>query len=294
MVISDLSGAARVSNGTCGPWVRILSLGSLQGEDLLDLTARNTSRVGRRDSTSVGSDRSTMALCNVVGIWLRASRLWGRRSPSTRSFANKLESEGASFAFKYMPVVGVGVRAGTKTVAAAELCRLRDKHSTMVGSLFDRVHFANRFVHNLVGGFHQYHSLNADSNARTAVGVEMVEEDSQLLDVRLRLPGDLLNTTHKIVKVDGVGAEIHSQCRSESMEILLVEDDVLSFVTFKVLGRILKYLNTVVLEESFLRYMMEGLIEYNIHDNKRLPHIKSELVDAVREIVNTRLSWTAV
>jgi hypothetical protein len=62
----------------------------------------------------------------------------------------------------------------------------------------------------------------------------------------------------------------------------MVEDDVLSFVTFKVLGRILKYLNTVVLKESFLRYMMEGLIEYNIHDNKRLPHIKSELVDVVR------------
>jgi hypothetical protein len=75
MVVSDLSGAARVSNGTFGPWVRILSLGSLQGEDLLDLTVRDTSRVGWRDSSSVGSDRITMALCNVVGIWLRASRL---------------------------------------------------------------------------------------------------------------------------------------------------------------------------------------------------------------------------
>jgi hypothetical protein len=102
MVVSDLSGAARVSNGTFGPWVRILSLGSLQGEDLLDLTARDTSRVGRRDSSSVGSDRITMALCNVVGIWLRASRLWGRRCPSTRRFAIKLESEGASFAFMDM------------------------------------------------------------------------------------------------------------------------------------------------------------------------------------------------
>jgi hypothetical protein len=39
------------------------------------------------------------------------------------------------------------VRAGAKTVAAAELCRLSDKQSTMVRSLFDRVHFANRFVH---------------------------------------------------------------------------------------------------------------------------------------------------
>jgi hypothetical protein len=77
-----------------------------------------------------------MALCNVVGIRLRASRLWGMRSPSTRRFASKLESEGASFALMDMPAVGVGVRAGTKTVAAAELCRLRDKHSTMVRSLF--------------------------------------------------------------------------------------------------------------------------------------------------------------
>jgi hypothetical protein len=126
MVISDLSGAARVSNGTCGPWVRILSLGSLQGEDLLDLTARDTSRVGRQDRTNVGSDRSTMMLCNVVGIWLISSRLWGRRSPSTRRFASKLESECTSFAFMDMPAVGVGVRAGTKTVAAAELCRLSD------------------------------------------------------------------------------------------------------------------------------------------------------------------------
>jgi hypothetical protein len=84
-----------------------------------------------------------MALCNVVGIWLRASRLWRRRSPSTRSFASKLESEGASFAFMDMSAVSIGVRAGAKTMAAAELCRLRDKHSTMVRSLFDRVHFAN-------------------------------------------------------------------------------------------------------------------------------------------------------
>jgi hypothetical protein len=143
MMVSDLSGAARVSNGTCGPWVRLLSLGSLQGEDLLDLTARDTSRIGRRDSSSVGSDRSTMALCNVVGIWLRASRLWRRRSPGTRRFASKLESEGASFAFMDMSAVGVGVKAGAKTVAAAELCRLSDKHSTIVGSIFDRVHFAN-------------------------------------------------------------------------------------------------------------------------------------------------------
>jgi hypothetical protein len=70
MVISYLGGSACVSYGTCGPWVRILSLCSLQGEDFLDLTARDTSRVGRRDSTSVGSDRSTMALCNAVEIWL--------------------------------------------------------------------------------------------------------------------------------------------------------------------------------------------------------------------------------
>jgi hypothetical protein len=63
---------------------------------------RDTSRVGRRDSSSVGSDRITMALCNVVGIWLRASRLWGRRCPNTRRFAIKLESEGASFAFMDM------------------------------------------------------------------------------------------------------------------------------------------------------------------------------------------------
>jgi hypothetical protein len=172
----------------------------------------------------------------VAGIWLRASRLWRRRSPSTRRFASKLESEGASFAFMDMSAVSIGVRAGAKTVAAAELCRLRDKHSTMVRSLFDRVHFANRFVHNFVGGFHQYHSCNTDSNARTAVGVEMVEEDSQLLDVGLRLPSDLLNTTHEIVEFHSVGAKRHSQCRSESMEILVVEDDVLSFVTFEVLG----------------------------------------------------------
>jgi hypothetical protein len=65
------------------------------------------------------------------------------------------------------------------------------------------------------------------------------------------------------------------------MEILVVEDDVLSFVTFKVLGRILKYLNTIMLEESFLRNMMDGLIEYNIHDYKRLPHVESKLVDIV-------------
>jgi hypothetical protein len=109
----------------------------------------------------------------------------------------------------------------------------------------------------------------------------MVEEDSQLLDVGLRLPGNLLNTTHEIVKFDGVGAKRHSQCRSESMGILVAEDDILSFVTFKVLGCILEYLNTVVLEKSFLRDMMEGLIEYNIHDNKRLPHVESELVDFV-------------
>jgi hypothetical protein len=68
MMISYLSGAARVCNGT-------LSLGSLQGNDLLDLTARDTRRVGRRDSTSVGSDRSTMALCNKVRVQLRGSPL---------------------------------------------------------------------------------------------------------------------------------------------------------------------------------------------------------------------------
>jgi hypothetical protein len=84
-----------------------------------------------------------MALCNVVGIRLRASRLWGRRSPSTRRFASKLKSEGASFAFMDMPAVSVGVRAGTKTVAAAKLCRLSDKQSTMVGSLLYRIRFAN-------------------------------------------------------------------------------------------------------------------------------------------------------
>jgi hypothetical protein len=76
-----------------------------------------------------------MVLCNVVGLWLKASRLWGRRSPSTRRFSSELKSEGASFAFMDMPTVSVGVRAGTKTVAAAELCRLSDKQSTMVGSL---------------------------------------------------------------------------------------------------------------------------------------------------------------
>jgi hypothetical protein len=35
------------------------------------------------------------------------------------------------------------------------------------------------------------------------------------------------------------------------------------------------------LEESFLRNMMEGLMEYNIHDDKCLPHVESELLDVV-------------
>jgi hypothetical protein len=112
-----------MGNGTSGPWVRVFTLGSLQGKDPLDLTARDTNRVGRRDSTRVGSDRSTMALFNVVGLRHRASRLLGSRSPSTRSEcvranASKRESECASFAFINMPAVGAGVREGTKTVAA--------------------------------------------------------------------------------------------------------------------------------------------------------------------------------
>jgi hypothetical protein len=61
----------------------------------------------------------------------------------------------------------------------------------------------------------------------------------------------------------------------------MVEDDVFSFVTFEVLSGILEYLNTVVLEETFLRYMMEGFIEYDIHDDKCFPHVESELVDVV-------------
>jgi hypothetical protein len=65
------------------------------------------------------------------------------------------------------------------------------------------------------------------------------------------------------------------------MEVLIVEDVILSFVTFKMLGRILKYLNTVMLEESFLRNMMEGVIECNIHDDESLPHIEGKLVYAV-------------
>jgi hypothetical protein len=109
----------------------------------------------------------------------------------------------------------------------------------------------------------------------------MIKEDSQLLDIRLGLPGNLLNTTHEIVKFNSVGAKRHPQCRSESMEVLMVEDDVFRFVTFEVLSGILENLNTVVLEESLLRYMMEGPIEYNIHDDKCLPHVESELVDVV-------------
>jgi hypothetical protein len=44
----------------------------------------------------------------------------------------------------------------------------------------------------------------------------------------------------------------------------MVEDDVFSFVTFEVLSSILEYLNTIVLEEAFLRKMMKGFIEYDI------------------------------
>jgi hypothetical protein len=81
----------------------------------------------------------------------------------------------------------------------------------------------------------------------------MVQENSQLLDIRLELASNLLNTAHEIVKFDGVGAKRHPQCRLEAVEVLMMVDDVLSVVTFEMLGRILKYLNTVVLEESFLR-----------------------------------------
>jgi hypothetical protein len=71
MAISYLGGVARVNNGTCGPRVRILPLGSLQGEDLLDLTARDTSRVGSRDSTSVGSDRARWCSAMWLGYGLK-------------------------------------------------------------------------------------------------------------------------------------------------------------------------------------------------------------------------------
>jgi hypothetical protein len=101
--------------------------------------------------------------------------------------------------------------------------------------------------------------------------VEMVEEDSHLFNIGLRLPSNLLNTPHDIVKLDGVGAKGHFQCGFESMEVLMVEDDILSFVTFEVIGRIFEYLDTVMLEESFLRDVMEGFVEYNIHDDESLP-----------------------
>jgi hypothetical protein len=61
----------------------------------------------------------------------------------------------------------------------------------------------------------------------------------------------------------------------------MVEDDVFSFVTFEVLSSILEYLNSIVLEEAFLRNMMKGFIEYDIHDYKCLPHVESELVNVV-------------
>jgi hypothetical protein len=174
-----------------------------------------------------------------------------------------------------MPAAGVGARAGTKTVAAAERCRLRNKHSTMVGSLFHRIHFANRFVHNLIGGFHQYYSRNAASDARTAVGVKMIEEYCQLFDIRLGFPE---TCSARRMRSSSLTA---SEIWLETMEILMVEDDILSFVTFKVLGRIFKYPNSVVLEESFFRSMMEGLVEDDFHDNECLPHVESKLVDVV-------------
>jgi hypothetical protein len=101
----------------------------------------------------------------------------------------------------------------------------------------------------------------------------MVEENSQLLDIRPGLANNLLDTTHEIVNFDGVGAKRHPQCRLETVEVLMMVDDVLSF---EMLGRILKYLITVMLEESFLRNMMEGFV-----DDECLPHIESKLVDVV-------------
>jgi hypothetical protein len=91
--------------------------------------------------------------------------------------------------------------------------------------------------------------------------VERLQENRQLLDIRLGLASNLLDTAHEIVNFDGVGAKRHSQCRLETVEVLMMVDDVFSFVTFGMLGRILKYLNTVVLKESFLRNMMEGFVK---------------------------------
>jgi hypothetical protein len=180
------------------------------------------------------------------------------------------------------------VKASSKTMMAAKFGGFCDSESAMVRSFVQRVYLAHRLVHYFVGSLHEDHSSDSNCYARASVGMEVVEEDCQLLDVGLLLASDLLNTTHEIVMFDGVRAKRHARCRLETVEVLLVVDDVLCFMTLEVLRCVLKDLNPVVLEKSFLRNVVERFIESNIHDDECLPHVECPLMNIVGEMVNMR------